>query len=184
MFKKMIVTTAALALIFTGAAITAEAGSCSSSKSHSHTEKASAKMSQSPTIVETAMGAEQFSTLVTAVKAAGLVDALSSDGPFTVFTQTNEAFAALPEGTLASLLKDTDKLKQVLTYHVLEGKVGSSQVVKIDKAETLNGQEIAIKSSKEGVMINDASVIKTDIAASNGVIHVIDRVIIPDFDAQ
>ena len=131
-------------------------------------------------IVELAAGAGQFNTLVAAVKAAGLVDTLSGKGPFTVFAPTDEAFAKLPEGTVASLLKpeNREKLVAVLTYHVVPGKVPAS-AVKTMKAKTVNGQKVSLKVSDAGVHVDNAKVVKTDIMASNGVIHVIDSVILP-----
>ena len=131
-------------------------------------------------IVEIAVGSGQFNTLVAAVKAAGLVDTLTGKGPFTVFAPTDEAFAKLPEGTVASLLKpeNKDKLVSILTYHVLAGKVPAS-AVKTMKAKTVNGQELNLKVSDKGVMVDNAKVVKTDIMGSNGVIHVIDSVILP-----
>ncbi len=131
-------------------------------------------------IVEVAVGAGQFNTLVAAVKAAGLVDTLAGKGPFTVFAPTDAAFAKLPEGTVATLLKpeNKDKLVSVLTYHVLAGKVPAS-AVKTMKAKTVNGQEVSLKVSDKGVNVDNANVVKTDIMASNGVIHVIDSVILP-----
>jgi len=133
------------------------------------------------TIVEIAAGNADFSTLVAALKAADLVGALSGDGPFTVFAPTNEAFAKLPEGTVESLLlpESKDKLTAILTYHVVAGKVMAADVVKLSEAETLEGSTIAISASDQGVTVNDANVTATDIEASNGVIHVIDTVIIP-----
>ncbi len=132
-------------------------------------------------IVEIAVGAGQFNTLVAAVKAAGLVDTLSGKGPFTVFAPTDDAFAKLPDGTVASLLKpeNKDKLVAVLTYHVLAGKVPAS-AVKTMKAKTVNGQELSLKVSDTGVTVDSANVVKTDIMGSNGVIHVIDSVILPN----
>jgi uncharacterized surface protein with fasciclin (FAS1) repeats len=129
-------------------------------------------------IVDTAVHAGSFKTLVTAVKAAGLVDTLKGKGPFTVFAPTDEAFAKLPAGTLDNLLKDKEKLRAVLTYHVVAGKVTSDQVVKLKSAKTVQGQSVKIDASN-GVKIDNASVTQADIAASNGVIHVIDRVILP-----
>jgi uncharacterized surface protein with fasciclin (FAS1) repeats len=131
-------------------------------------------------IVETAVAADQFSTLVTAVKAAELVETLSGPGPFTVFAPTNDAFAKLPEGTVESLLKDKDKLTAILTYHVVPGKVMASDVINISSAKTVNGQSITITVQDGEVMLNNAKVIKTDIECSNGVIHVIDTVILPN----
>jgi uncharacterized surface protein with fasciclin (FAS1) repeats len=129
-------------------------------------------------IVDTAVAAGSFNTLVTAVKEAGLVETLKSDGPFTVFAPTDEAFAKLPEGTIESLLQDKEALTNVLTYHVVPGKVMSSDVVKLASAKTVQGQSISIDTSS-GVMVDNANVIKTDIETSNGVIHVIDTVILP-----
>jgi transforming growth factor-beta-induced protein len=132
-------------------------------------------------IVDTAVGAGSFKTLVAAVKAAGLVDALKGKGPFTVFAPTDEAFAKLPAGTIQNLLKPENKktLQAILTYHVVPGKVTAGQVVKLSSAKTLQGQEVAIAISKGGVKVDNANVVKTDIACSNGIIHVIDAVILP-----
>jgi uncharacterized surface protein with fasciclin (FAS1) repeats len=138
-------------------------------------EQASAKPTKA--IYPTAKAAG-FETLSAAIAAAGLEEVLTDEGPFTVFAPTDEAFAKLPEGTLESLLNDKEALKQVLLYHVVSGEVMASDVVKIDKAEMLNGQYVTI-NAKDGVMVNDAKVIKTDIKAENGVIHVIDTVLIP-----
>lgn len=131
------------------------------------------------TIVDVAVGAGSFKTLVTALKAADLVDTLSGAGPFTVFAPTDEAFAKIPKATLDALLADKAALKNVLTYHVVAGKVMASDVVKLKSAKTVAGPEITIDASK-GVTLNGSTkVIKTDIAASNGVIHVIDTVLMP-----
>jgi uncharacterized surface protein with fasciclin (FAS1) repeats len=129
-------------------------------------------------IVAIASGAGDFETLVTAVKAADLVEVLQGDGPFTVFAPTDEAFAKLPEGTIEALLADKDKLTAVLTYHVVPGKVMAADVVKQSSVKTVQGQSISIDASN-GVKVDGANVIKTDIVASNGVIHVIDTVILP-----
>lgn len=129
-------------------------------------------------IVDTAVAAGSFDTLVTAVKAAGLVDTLKGEGPFTVFAPTDEAFAAIPKADLEALLADKEKLTAVLTYHVVSGKVTSDQVVKLETADTVQGSSVAIDASS-GVMINDAKVVKADIMTSNGVIHVIDKVLMP-----
>lgn len=131
-------------------------------------------------IVETAIGAGQFNTLVAAVKAAGLVETLSSPGPFTVFAPTDDAFAKLPEGTIESLLQNKDKLTSILTYHVVSGKVMASDVVNLNSAKTVNGKKITIMVKDGTVMVNNAKVIKADIECSNGVIHVIDTVILPN----
>jgi uncharacterized surface protein with fasciclin (FAS1) repeats len=134
-------------------------------------------------IVDTAVAAGSFNTLVAAVKAAGLVDTLKSKGPFTVFAPTDDAFAKLPKGTVEGLLKDIPKLTAVLTYHVVAGKVMAADVVKLKTAKTVQGQEVKIDASKwhmhKNVKINDAEVVKADIVADNGVIHVIDKVLLP-----
>ncbi|WP_395338007.1 fasciclin domain-containing protein [Ningiella sp. W23] len=132
-------------------------------------------------VVDIAASDENFSTLVAAVKAAGLVEALKADGPITVFVPTNEAFAKLPAGTVENLLKpeNKDQLIEVLTYHVVPGKVTASDVVMVDSANSLQGQAINVTVDGDKVMVNDATVIQTDIDASNGVIHVIDTVILP-----
>jgi uncharacterized surface protein with fasciclin (FAS1) repeats len=131
-------------------------------------------------IVDTAAGNASFKTLVAAVKAADLVDTLKGKGPFTVFAPTDEAFAKLPKGTVEELLKPENKkkLQAVLTYHVVAGDVRASDVVKLKTAKTVQGQEVKIDASN-GVMINNAKVTKTDIVCTNGVIHVIDTVILP-----
>lgn len=132
-------------------------------------------------IVDTAVGAGSFNTLVAAVKAADLVDTLKGKGPFTVFAPTDAAFAKLPGGTLDDLLKpeNKEKLKGILTYHVVPGKVMAADVVKLKTTKTVQGQELTIKVSGETVMVDNAKVTKTDIACSNGVIHVIDTVVLP-----
>src|SRR6201996_2414414 len=131
-------------------------------------------------IVDTAI-AGKFNTLVAAVKAAGLVDTLKGPGPFTVFAPTDEAFAKLPPGTLENLLKpeNKDQLRTILVYHVVPGRVTAKEVVKLDSAKTLGGGSLTIHAADGGVMVNNARVIKTDIDASNGVIHVIDTVLLP-----
>jgi uncharacterized surface protein with fasciclin (FAS1) repeats len=134
-----------------------------------------------PDIVGVAAGAGQFNTLVAAVKAADLVETLQSPGPFTVFAPTDEAFAKLPAGTVDSLLLPENKaqLTAILKYHVVAGEVLASDVVKLSSANTVEGQPVSITASDSGVRVNDANVIKTDVMASNGVIHVIDTVLIP-----
>ena len=133
------------------------------------------------TVVENAVNNENFSTLVAAVKAAGLADTLSGSGPFTVFAPTNAAFEKLPAGTVEKLLKPENKgqLVKVLTYHVVPGKVMAKDVVKLNKATTVEGSDVAIAVSGGTVTVDNAKVIKTDINSSNGVIHVIDTVILP-----
>lgn len=134
-------------------------------------------------IVETALEGGSFKTLVKAVQAAGLVDTLSSKGPFTVFAPTDDAFAKLPAGAVEDLLKDKEKLASVLTYHVVPGKVMSADVVKLKSAKTVQGQEIKIDAAKwhlhKNVKVSGANVVKADIECANGVIHVIDKVILP-----
>ena len=129
-------------------------------------------------IVDTAVSAGSFTTLVAAVKAAGLVDTLKGAGPFTVFAPTDEAFAKLPAGTVEGLLKDLPKLKQILTYHVVSGKVMAADVVNLKSAKTVEGSEVKIDASS-GVKINNATVVTPDVAADNGVIHIIDTVLLP-----
>lgn len=132
-------------------------------------------------VVQVAIGAGSFNTLVAAIKAADLVDALQAKGPFTVFAPTDAAFAALPTGTLDDLLKpaNKEKLKSILLYHVVPGKVMSSDLKGTINAKTLESQTVAIVASGKGVTVNGANVVTADVAASNGVIHVIDAVILP-----
>jgi uncharacterized surface protein with fasciclin (FAS1) repeats len=132
-------------------------------------------------IVETAIAAGSFKTLVKAVDAAGLVQTLKGKDPFTVFAPTDDAFAKLSKGTVEALVKDVPKLKSILTYHVVAGKVMAADAKKLTTAKTVQGRNISIKvdPKKGSVMINDATVVKADIGASNGVIHVIDKVILP-----
>jgi len=132
-------------------------------------------------IVDTAVSAGQFTTLTTALKAADLVDTLKGTGPFTVFAPTDEAFAKLPAGTVENLLKPENKAKltAILTYHVVPGAVKAEQVTKLDEAKTVNGAMAKVSTRDGKVMIDNATVVKADIAASNGVIHVIDKVIMP-----
>jgi uncharacterized surface protein with fasciclin (FAS1) repeats len=138
-------------------------------------------MKKSADIVDLAVSTDILSTLAAAVRTGGLVETLKGDGPFTVFASTNEAFAALPEGTLESLLKpeNKDKLVQILTYHVVPGIVKSTDLKDGMTAKTVQGSEVTVGVSKDGVSINKARVVKTDIMASNGVVHVIDQVILP-----
>jgi len=130
-------------------------------------------------IVDTAVSAGQFNTLAKALTEAGLVETLKGAGPFTVFAPTDEAFAKLPAGTLEALLADKAKLTAVLTYHVVAGKVTAADVAKLSEAKTVQGQSVKI-NTMGGVMVNDAHVVKADVMASNGVIHVIDKVILPN----
>ena len=130
-------------------------------------------------IVQTAINAGNFTTLATALTEARLVDVLKGDGPFTVFAPTDEAFKNLPDGALEGLLKDKEALKNVLLYHVVSGKVSSKEVVDLNQATTLNGSDLKIKTDDGKVMINDANVTGADVMASNGIIHVIDKVLLP-----
>jgi len=163
--KKFVIMGAALAVL----ASPAFAGNCG----ESHAAVASAD------IVQTAVSAGNFNTLVAAAKAAGLVETLQSEGPFTVFAPTDEAFNKLPEGTVEALLADPDKLREVLLYHVVPGKVMAADVVNLTAATTAQGSDIRILVAENGVRINDANVVQTDIETSNGVIHVVDTVILP-----
>ena len=138
----------------------------------------SLRAEQPKDIVDTAVAAGSFKTLAAALTAAGLIDTLKGKGPFTVFAPTDEAFAKLPAGTLEALLKDKAKLTAILTYHVVPGKVMAADVVKLKDAKTVQGQMIKIDTSM-GVKVDGANVVKTDIVCSNGVIHVIDSVMLP-----
>jgi uncharacterized surface protein with fasciclin (FAS1) repeats len=159
MLKKMMIVAAALAV----AAVPA--------LGHAQSQK---------DIVDTAVAAGSFKTLATALTAAGLVDTLKSAGPFTVFAPTDAAFAALPAGTLDALLKDPAKLKDILLYHVVAGKVTADQVVKLTEAATVEGKPVKITVKDGTVYLNDTvKVVTTDIPAANGVIHVIDAVLLP-----
>lgn len=137
------------------------------------------KKSSSKDLVTTAVEAGSFTVLAKALIETDLVNTLKGEGPFTVFAPTDEAFAKLPEGTIEGLLKDKETLKQILLYHVVSGKVASGDVVKMDKATTVSGKEISIKVKDGNVMINNSNVVGVNVMASNGVIHVIDTVLIP-----
>ena len=163
---------------------TAKADNCASDKNTDKqvsAKQASAKQvdAQQMDIVQTASEAGSFKTLIAAVQAAGLEETLRGKGPFTVFAPTDEAFAKLPAGTVEALLKDKAKLTAILTYHVVASKVMAADAVKLTEAKTVNGQSFKIVAGKDGVMIDNAKVVKTDIVTSNGVIHVIDAVILP-----
>jgi len=169
--KKFIATAAVLGMI-SGSAL-AHCGTCGvGDEKHSHDSK---------DIVETAVDAGSFNTLVAAVTAADLAETLKGEGPFTVFAPTDEAFAKLPAGTVEDLLKPENKakLQAVLTYHVVAGKVMSADVVSLTSAKTVQGQSVTIAANDDGVTIDNAKVVKADIETSNGVIHVIDAVILP-----
>ena len=160
--------------------MTSKQSSCSSAKASTCSSGTLTSVTR-PDIVETAVSAGSFNTLVAAVKAAGLVEVLQGDGPFTVFAPTDEAFAKIPQEKIASLLKPENKglLTSILTYHVVPGKVTAEQVVKLSNATSVNGQRVDIKTEGGKVFIDGAQVITADIACSNGVIHVIDSVIMP-----
>jgi len=174
--KKTIITLIVASLTLPFAAL--QAGSCGSCSSHSKSKDA--KTMAKSNIVETAVAADDFNTLVAAVKAAGLVDTLSGKGPFTVFAPTDAAFAALPKGTVESLLKpeNKDQLIAILTYHVVPAKVMAKDV-KAGEAPTVNGKTATVSINSGGVTIEGANVVTADVVASNGVIHVIDKVILP-----
>lgn len=166
-----LITALALALAVPAVALAGPMGS----KAHHAAPQARAD------IVDTAVQAGQFKTLAAALQAAGLVDTLKGPGPFTVFAPTDAAFAALPAGTLETLLKpeNHDKLVAILTYHVVPGRVTANQVAGMQAAKTVEGDAVAIHASGGTVSVNDARVIKADVPASNGVIHVIDKVLLP-----
>ncbi|MCL4809638.1 MAG: fasciclin domain-containing protein [Thermoanaerobaculia bacterium] len=161
MKKTFVATAAALALVLSAAA------------------PALADHHKGKDIVDTAVAAGSFNTLATALKAAGLVETLKGAGPFTVFAPTDDAFKKLPAGTLEKLLADKAQLTKVLTYHVVAGKVMAADVVKLSEAKTVEGSAVKIAVKDGKVKVNDANVVKTDVGASNGVIHVIDTVILP-----
>lgn len=142
------------------------------------TQAAADAMSSQASIVDVAMANGSFTTLITALKAANLVDTLNGEGPYTVFAPTDAAFQKLPAGTVDSLLKDTDKLSKVLTLHVVSGKAMAADVTGMSSVTTLNGQELSIDTS-EGVRVGAATVVQADVGAKNGVIHVIDTVLLP-----
>lgn len=143
---------------------------------------ATSAFAQDMDIVDTAVADGRFTTLATALTEAGLIDTLKGEGPFTVFAPTDDAFAALPDGTLEGLLADKEALTNVLLYHVVAGKVMAADVVELDSADTVLGKPVSIKVDGGNVFVNDSQVIITDIETSNGVIHVIDAVLIPPAD--
>ncbi len=157
----------------------ADCGKCESGEEHTHDKEHSHAVGEK-TVVGVATSDAQFSTLVGLLKEAGLVETLNGDGPFTVFAPTNDAFAKIPAETLAGLKKDKEKLKQVLTYHVVGGMVKGADAAKLTESKTVSGTDIAISQKGKSLMINDATVVKADILASNGVVHVVDTVLIPN----
>ena len=177
--KKLFATTlAGVALAATLAACGGSSSSSSTTASASSASSTAAAPAQS-NIVQTAVAAGQFKTLVSLVKQAGLAGALSGPGPLTVFAPTDAAFAAVPKATLAELAKDPAKLKAVLLYHVVKGDVSAAQVTKLKSAKTLEGGSVPIRVTSGKVYVGDARVTKTNVMTSNGVIHVINRVLIP-----
>ena len=159
---------------------------CSSSKKTHHKKSSWSSWSGShngsgKNVVELAVGTDDLSTLVAAVKAAGLVETLQGDGPFTIFAPTNEAFAALPKGTLERLLKpeNKDELIKILTYHVISGKVTSSKLYNNQEAGTVQGDNVKVRVYANAIKVNKATVIQADIMGKNGVVHLIDQVILP-----
>jgi uncharacterized surface protein with fasciclin (FAS1) repeats len=180
--KKIIYSLAVITLFIGGAS---HADNCGSSPTKStETVESTLKSGNTPDIVVTAVESGKFSMLVAAIKAAGLVGTLKSEGPFTVFAPADEAFAELPEGVWETLLADPEKLKSLLTYHVVDGVVTSDRVMKMEETETLNGKSIAVISKDGQIMINDANVIAADIMCKNGVIHVLDKVIVPNEESR
>ena len=177
--KKLFATTlAGVALAATLAACDGSSSSSSTTASASWASSTAAAAAQS-NIVQTAVAAGEFKTLVSLVKQAGLAGALSGPGPLTVFAPTDAAFAAVPKATLAELAKNPAKLKAVLLYHVVKGNVTAAQVIKLKSAKTLEGGSVPIRVSSGKVYVGDAQVTKTNVVTSNGVIHVINRVLIP-----
>ncbi|HUO70014.1 MAG TPA: fasciclin domain-containing protein [Solirubrobacteraceae bacterium] len=177
--KRLFATTlAGVALAATLAACGGSSSSSSTAASASWASSTAAAAAQS-NIVQTAVAAGEFKTLVSLVKQAGLAGALSGPGPLTVFAPTDAAFAAVPKATLAELAKNPAKLKAVLLYHVVKGNVTAAQVIKLKSAKTLEGGSVPIRVSSGKVYVGDAQVTKTNVVTSNGVIHVINRVLIP-----
>lgn len=171
---KHVVTVFGLAVALAASPAFAHCGACGSGAGHDH-----GAAQASADIVGTATASGSFNTLVTAVRAAGLEETLSDGGPYTVFAPTDAAFAKLPAGTVESLLADPDRLREILLYHVVAGSVSSGEVVKLKHATTAQGSDIKIAVRDGSVMINDATVTQADIETSNGIIHVIDTVILP-----
>lgn len=164
-------TIAALALVFSATTASAQMAA--------HAGHGSAPAASTKDIVTVAVEAGSFNTLAAALRAAGLVETLQGPGPFTVFAPTDAAFAKLPAGTVEALLNDIPRLRQILTYHVVAGKVEAKDVVNLTSANTVQGSPVSIHVMGGKVMINDATVVTPDVQASNGVIHVIDTVILP-----
>jgi len=177
MLKRILLTSSAL-IASLALTATAYAGNCNDSKKTANYQASTAAHED---IVDTAVANGSFNTLAAALDAAGLIDTLKGEGPFTVFAPTDEAFAKLPEGTVEKLLlpENKDKLVSILTYHVVAGKVKAKDVVKLSSATTIQGSDVMVKVIGDTVQVDNANVIVTDVKASNGVIHVIDSVILP-----
>lgn len=182
------VATAGVVLSACGAATTPEASPDAAAPTETTTTRTTDEMMEDSmeesmaeqNIVQTAQAAGSFETLLAAAEAAGLVETLSGPGPLTVFAPTDEAFDKLPAGTVEGLLEDPDQLAEILTYHVVSGEVTAAQVVELDSATTVQGSDVSISVEGGNVMVNDATVVQPDIMASNGVIHVIDTVLLPE----
>lgn len=176
---KLVAFLAVFALVIAACSSDDEVAETTTTAAMTETTEAMADEMTEDTIVDVAV-ANEFNTLVAAVQAAGLVETLQGEGPFTVFAPTDEAFAALPEGTLESLLEDPEALAAILTYHVVSGSVLAADVVGLDSATSVQGEDISIEVVDGGVVLNgSANVVATDVMASNGVVHVIDAVILP-----
>ena len=176
---KLVAFLAVFALVIAACSSDDEVAETTTTAAPTETTEAMAEEMTEDTIVDVAI-ANEFNTLVAAVQAAGLVETLQGEGPFTVFAPTDEAFAALPEGTLESLLEDPEALAEILTYHVVSGSVLAADVVGLDSATSVQGEDISIEVVDGGVVLNgSANVVATDVMASNGVVHVIDAVILP-----
>lgn len=178
--KKLLILT--LGLLLTGACGSAQ-GTATVTENHNSAvdeDRVAAEVSVEKDIVDTAVAAGNFTTLAAALAAADLIETLKGDGPYTVFAPTDAAFEALPEGTVASLLEpeNRDQLIAILTYHVVPGKVAAADVATLSTANTVNGAAVSIDAT-DGVMINDANVVQADIECSNGMIHVVDKVLLP-----
>jgi len=181
MRKAIIVTVFAAFIAATSISAYAHCGACGADHSDKTKQAKATTVEEAKllNIVETAVAAGSFNTLVAAVQTAGLDEVLAGEGPFTVFAPTDEAFAALPAGTVEALLKDKQALTAILTYHVVPGLLKAEKVVKEKSFATVNGESFEIKVNDDGVMVDNAKIVQTDIVCANGVIHVIDAVILP-----
>ncbi len=179
--RKTSLSTVAGAGLLVAAAISAPAQAGGNMKSyHEYGTVKTGAVEMHADVVDAAVAAGSFNTLVAAVKAAGLVEVLKGPGPFTVFAPTDEAFAKLPAGTVEALLADKEKLSQILTYHVVPGRLEAKAVVGMNQLKTVQGSMLTVGSSASGAKVDGANIIKTDIATGNGIIHVIDTVVIPN----